>query len=378
MGVSTERGVPGTWSPSSGILWKTPLPGRGTSSPIILGQRIFVPCWSGSADQPRRQMVCLDRATGKILWNTDVPAKGAEEARIREDHGHASSTPAADGERIYAFFGKAGVFAFDHNGKQLWRADVGDRTHGWGTATSPVLFQNLVFINASVESESLVALDKRTGKEVWRAPGIKESWNTPVLVSLPGGKTELVLAIMGKVLGFDPMTGQSLWSAATDIGWYMVPSLVAGDGIVYCIGGRGGGGSLAVRAGGRGDVTATHRLWTSPKGSNVPSPILYNGHLYWVRDSPAVAFCAVAKTGQVVYEERLDDGGQVYASPVLADGRLYYVARNGRTYVLPAAPKFEVLAANELGERGMFNASPAVAGGRLFLRSDQFLYCIGK
>lgn len=377
MGVSAEGGVPVSWNATQGIAWKTELPGPGTSSAIVHGTRVYLTCYSGSSAQPDRHLVCMDRDTGKVLWNSKTAGSGPEEASIREDHGWASSTPATDGERIYVFYGRSGVYAFDIHGRQLWRATVGDRAHGWGSAASPVIYGDLVIINASVESESLVALDRRTGKEVWRANGIKEAWNTPVLVSLPGGKTELVLAMFRKVLGFDPRTGEALWSCDTQIDWYMVPSLVTHDGIVYCIGGRTGG-ALAVRAGGRGDVTATHRVWSGQRGSNVSSPVLHEGRLYWAKDSPAVAYCADAKTGRVLYEERLDGAGQVYSSAILANGNVYYVGRSGRTFVVRAAPRFELVATNDLGERGVFNASPAVAGGKLFIRSDKYLYCIGS
>ncbi len=385
LGVSRERGLPTTWSAAEGIRWKTALPGPGASSPVILGDRIFLTCYTGfgtpespagTPEQLKRHLLCLDRASGKILWNTEVPGRGAEPGTIREGHGYTSSTPAADADRLFTFFGRSGAFAFDHRGRQLWQADVGERTHGWGSAASPVLYRNLVIVNASVESESLVALDRLTGKEAWRAPGIRDSWNTPLLVTLPGGATELVVATFPKVLGFDPASGAPLWLCDTDIGWYMVPSLVASEGIVYCIGGRTGG-ALAIRAGGRGDVTGTHRLWTAPQGSNVSSPVFHGGHLYWAKDSPAMAYCADAKTGQILYEQRFEGVSQVYASPVLAEGRLYYLSRAGRTFVLPAAPRFEILATNDL-EPGTYNASPAVAAGCLFLRSDRTLYCIAR
>ena len=384
LGVSREKNLPTTWSPSENIAWKVDLPGPGTSSPIIFGERIYLTCYTGynlpgqnagSQEDLKRHLLCLNRKDGKLIWNTAVAAKLPEQDRIREGHGYASSTPVADGERIYTFFGKSGAFAFDHNGRQLWQADVGSEIHGWGSAASPVLVGDLVIINASVESESLVALNKKTGKEVWRAEGIKESWNTPLLVALPGGKTEVVVAIQGKVLGFDPASGKQLWSCDTDIRWYMGPSLVAHEGTVYCIGGRSGGG-LAVRAGGRGDVTDTHRVWTGNKGSNVSSPIFHEGRLYWVDDASGIVFCADAESGKVLYEKRLERAGQVYASPVLADGKLYYTSRGGRTFVLAAQPTFEQLATNDLGERTMFNAGVAVADGRIYLRSDKSLYCI--
>jgi outer membrane protein assembly factor BamB len=384
-GTSADA-VPVTWSKTENLAWKTELPGAGTSSPIVLGSKIFLTCYSGfnvpgnpgQMEQLKLKLVCLKRDDGKVLWTKEIAPQLPEQAKIRDDHGYASSTLAADKDRLYAFFGKSGVFAFDHDGKQVWRADVGSKLHGWGSGNSPVLHKNLVIVNASVESESLVALDARTGKEIWRAGGIKDSWNTPILADAGGGRAEVVVAIMGKVLGFDPGTGQQLWSCATDIPWYMVPSLLSHEGVVYAVGGRNGGGALAVRTGGKGDVTSTHRLWMVQKGSNVTSPLLHEGHLYWMNESSGVAFCAEAKTGKIVYEQRVEGAGQIYASPVLADGKIYYLSRNGRTAVVAAKPQFERLALNDFGDRSTFNASPAVAGKQLFVRSDHHLYCLGK
>jgi outer membrane protein assembly factor BamB len=241
-----------------------------------------------------------------------------------------------------------------------------------------VLHKDLVYINASVESGSLIALDRNTGEEKWRAKGINEAWNTPVLVKTETGEEELVMSIQGKVLGFDPLSGKQLWSCDTDITWYMVPCPVAADGIVYVLGGRSGTASLAVRAGGRGDVTKSHRLWTSNKGSNVSSPVLHKEHLYWMNDQGGIAYCAKADSGELVYQKRMDRADQVYASTLLADGKLYYLTRSGRVFVLAAAPEYELQATNDLRDGGQFNASPAVAGNRLLVRSDKFLYCIGK
>ena len=154
--------------------------------------------------------------------------------------------------------------------------------------------------------------------------------------------------------------------------------MVAQDGVIWSLGGRSGVAALAVRAGGRGAVTGTHRLWTSDRGSNVSSPVVHEGHLYWMHETRGTAFCAEAMTGKIVYEERIERAGQVYASPVLAEGRLYYVSRNGRAFVVAAAPEYQLLAVNDLGDGSMFNASGAVTGHRLLLRSDKFLYCLGR
>ena len=386
MGISDATGLPVEWDQSKNLVWKTALPGPGASSPITFGDRVYLTCYTGyfipdepggSLEQLKRHLIAVRLDDGQIVWEKAVAAKLPEEERIR-DHGFAANSVAVDAERVYAFFGKTGVLAFDHDGNQLWQTDVGSKTNGWGTAASPVLYKDLVFINASVESESLVALDRKTGEEKWRAGGIREAWNTPLVVTAASGRQELVVASQGSVLAFDPDSGESLWSCQTDIGWYMVPSVVAADGVVYCLGGRSGTAALAVRAGGSGDVTETHRLWISKKGSNVSSPVYLDGHLYWMHESLGIAFCAKADTGEIVYEERLDRSGQVYASALLGAGRLYYVTRPGKTFVLAAKPQFEQLAVNDLSDRGVFNGSPAVAGNRLLLRSDKYLYCVGK
>lgn len=389
LGRGDAKGVPVAWGDSTNIVWKTILPGPGTSSPITFGNHIFLTCFTGygtSSREPgdmanlKRHLVCLNLADGKIIWNTSVPAELPEQERIREDHGYASSTAAADADRLYAFFGKSGVFAFDHQGKQLWQRKVGDQLNGWGSATSPVLHKNLVIVNASIESESLVALDKETGREVWRSAGIKDSWHAPVFVKAPDGKTEVVVAMFRKVLGIDPETGTQLWRADTGINWYMCPTPVVENGIVYSIGGRNPNGGLAIRAGGRGDITGSHVVWKVNKGSNVPSPVLHDGYLYFAHENLGVVYCVNARSGEVVYEERLEPSpGQIYASPVLVDGKVYFMGRGGKTVVIAAKPKFERLADSALeGNRGAFNASPAIAGNRLLLRSNVALYCVGQ
>jgi outer membrane protein assembly factor BamB len=386
MGLSKASGLPTEWSGQKNVVWKTELSGAGASSPIVFGDRVYLTSYtgyfvpgeeSGSLDQLKRHLLSIDLKSGRLLWDRTVVAKLPEEEKIR-DHGYAANSVAVDAQRVYAFFGKTGVFAFDHSGEQLWKTDVGSKTHGWGTSASPVLYKDLVFINASVESESLFALNRDTGKVVWQADGIREAWNTPVIVKSETGREELVVATQGKVLAFSPSDGKLLWSCNTDIGWYMVPCVVAHEGVVYCLGGRSGTASLAVRAGGSGDVTKTQRLWTSVKGSNVSSPVYQNGYLYWAHESREIAYCLDAKTGEVVYEKRLNRAGQFYSSALLANGKLYYVSREGKTFVLAAKPEYEEVAINDLNDGSVFNASPAVAGDRLLIRSDRFLYCLGE
>jgi outer membrane protein assembly factor BamB len=387
-GISAEKDLPSEWSSQKNIIWKTPLPGPGTSSPITVGKRIFLTSYTGYAldvakpgmmEDLRRHVLCLDRGNGKVIWSKEFQPVLPEHKYAGEGsyHGYSSSTPISDGERLYVFFGKSGVYCFDLDGNQCWQVSVGTGINGWGSAASPLLYKNLLIVNASVESGSLVALNKADGKEVWRTKGIQSAWNTPVLVKAPSGDTELVISVQNRLLGFDPETGKELWNA-DGVHRYVCPSVVAHDGVVYAIG--GGHTSLAVKAGGRGDVTKTHVVWRESKGSNVGSPVYHDGHIYWASDGGGVVYCQEAATGKIVYQQRLEPAsGLIYASPVLADGKIYYVSQHKGTYVVAAKPKFELLARNVFeDDSSRTNASPAVSDGQLLLRTDQNLYCIGK
>ncbi len=390
-GVADATAVPATWSAEENVVWKTALPGFGASSPITLGDRIYLTCYSGyglDADEPgdpadlQHNMVCLSLADGKIIWGKGTEARLPEkeyDAGFIELHGYASSTPTTDGDRVYAFFGRSGALAYTIDGEPVWRAYVGDETHNWGSGTSPVLYKNVLIVNASVESGSLVALDKATGQEVWRVPGIEDSWSTPLIVELSDGSKELVVSMKKKVLGLDPATGEELWQCA-GVNDYVVPAVIAHEGIVYVTGGRKPQ-TLAIRAGGRGDVTDTHVVWEVNEASKVPTPLYHEGYLYWV-DNKGLALCVKADDGEVVYQQRLRDldgaPDKVYASPVLVGDKLFCVTRQSGTLVLAAGPEFELLAQNHLGDPSIFNATAVPAGDRLLIRSDRYLYCIGK
>ncbi|NQU19896.1 MAG: PQQ-binding-like beta-propeller repeat protein, partial [Candidatus Nealsonbacteria bacterium] len=248
-GVSGETALPTTWSETENIVWKTPLPGFGSSSPIVLGENIFLTAYSGygfDSDEPGDQkdlklhVLCIDRTTGKILWDktaeTRLPETEYDGGYVRL-HGYASATPVTDGKAVYTFFGRSGVQAYSLDGELLWEASVGDGLdkRGWGSGASPILAADLVIVNASIESESLVALNKTTGKEVWRAEGIVDSWSTPALVDLPDAKQELVVSMHSKVRGYDPATGKQLWECAS-VEDYVVPAVVVDRGGVYVTG----------------------------------------------------------------------------------------------------------------------------------------------
>ena len=279
------------------------------------------------------------------------------------------------------FFGKAGVLAFDMTGKQLWQTSVGTGSAqmGWGQGTSVILYKETVIVPAFAEGKALVALDKATGKQVWKtdADGFGGCWSSPIIVDLPDGKQELVVSVPYEIWGLDPKTGDFLWFSEGVKEGVICPTLVTQKGVVYAIGGRQGG-AVAVRAGGRDDVTKTHTVWRKNFGSYVTSPVLLGDHLYWVSDR-GIAYCAKTSDGEQVYQQRLSDAGQLYSSVVVANGRLFAVSRENGTYVYPAKPEFESVARNSLdADAGTCNATPAFSDGQMFLRSDRYLYCIGR
>lgn len=407
-GISEDANVPTEWSDTQNLLWKCELPGPGLSCPIIVGDRVFVTCYTGygtsrqnagNMEDLKRHLVCVNRRSGDIVWNRSVAAVQPEDAYegFIQEHGYASHTPTSDGERVYAFFGKSGVVAFDRDGRQLWQTSVGRESglRGWGTASSPILYENLVIVPATAESEALVALDRDTGSEVWRkeATGFSGTWGTPLLVNA-ADRDELILAVPGEIWSFNPRDGKLLWYAEGPQSDYVTTSAVAADGAVYFIGGRPGGG-VAVRLGGEGDVTKTHVLWSENIQGSIPTPVLYGGHLFAFSGDRAT--CVSAETGQVVGRARLGGegdtspaegrrggpggragrGGQSYASPVVVHGRIYLPVRDGTVYVIQADPEMKVLARNRFdSDTSEFHATPAVSDGQLFIRSNKALYCI--
>lgn len=396
-GISESVNVPLEWSETKNLKWKLKLPGPGSSSPIVVGDRVFVTCYSGygtggddeSIQNLKRHLVCADRVKGKLLWARSVDAVQPED-RYRgfiTHHGYASHTPVSDGKRVIAFFGKSGVVAYDLLGKKLWQKSVGTGSgpSGWGTGASPIVYKNLVIVNASAESQALYAFDAQTGKQVWKAEagGLRSSWSTPVIASTKEGKKELVIAVPNEVWGLNPDNGKLLWYAGAKYGSIICPSVVTDQNVVYAIGGRGrGGGSLiAIRTGGRGDVTKTHVLWEGRDGSPVPTPVLYKNRLYCFTDSGFV-FCTDAKTGKRIYKERLLRGGaggnrSTYASMIAANGKLYAVSRFSGTFVIAPGDQFKKTAVNTFSEDdSAFHGTPAISEGLLFLRSDRFLYCV--
>jgi outer membrane protein assembly factor BamB len=385
-GTADERGLPLKWSEKENVVWKARLPGHGVSSPVVLGDRVLVTCYSGYGGKEkggdmtklRRHLVCLDRNTGKPLWQADVAARQPEVewGGPLLQHGYATSTPATDGERVYVCFGKSGTFAFDLAGKQLWHADVGDMLNGFGSGASPALLGDLVIVNATVESGRLQGLEKATGKAVWKVRINGDCWTTPLPVKVPGGGEELVFFARGVLYGFDGPSGKQLWECDCPGPDYVSANPVARDGVVYVMGsGNAGRVCMAVKAGGRGDVTKTHVVWRQKVGASYTSPVLAGDHLYFFSN---LAYCLRADTGEVVFSERLAGLGQEYSSPVAADGRIYLFTRRGKGHVFAVKDSLESLAANDLDAPDGFTASPAVSGGRIFVRSGEDLWCLGE
>lgn len=392
-GSSANVDIPTKWSAQSNLKWKAEIPGAGSSTPIVVGDRVYVTCYSGygtdlnstgNSKSLARHLIALDLNTGKEIWTASVVNTSTEDQfqGFLTEHGYATSTPTSDGENIYAFFGKSGVFAFDKQGKQLWNTSVGTESGSrhWGSSASLIGYKNLIIVNAADESQTIYGLNRQTGEVVWKAEaaGLENTFCTPLLITI-GDRTELVIAVPWEIWGLDPETGKLLWYVETDLDSNICPSVIAKDGIVYAMGGRTGG-SIAVRAGGKGDVAKTHVLWKGTATSYVPSPVIHKDRLYWVNDR-GIALCANAKTGELVYQERIAASGTgrlFYASVSLINNKLYAVSRHGGTFIYETGDKFTQITNNKHMDETAFNASPVITGNHLLLRSNSHIYCIAQ
>ena len=406
-GVANEAKPPVAWSETENLKWKTPLPGPGSSSPIVVGDKVYVTCYSGyglDKENPgnladlKRHLICLDVKTGEVVWDETVPGAPEEDpySGMLTEHGYASSSPACDGKQIFMFCGKSGVVAFDMEGNQQWQVSVGTSSgqQHWGSGASPILCGNAVIVNASDESSALVALNKADGKEIWReeASGIGNNWSTPILMETSAGP-EVVMGVAGELWGINPETGKLRWLVATSGGNTKSSSLVAAEDVVYSLGSREDD-TIAVRTGGTGDVTDSNVLWSSNLRGGIGSPLVHDGYLYSF--SRGIANCVSTADGKEVYQERYTEagggggrggggrgrggpGGADYSSPVLADGKIYLTTRKGSVLVFKAGPDFELLATNTFDSDGSdFSGTPAIAGDDLLIRSNRFLYCVGN
>ena len=414
LGVSSETGLPTEWAPAAqstpavNILWKTEIPGRGHSSPIVWGDRIFVttsfkgelvpgrkaPVHRDFSNQPGYvhpdavdieykhtvKVVAIHATSGRIVWE-----RTAYEGLMFDDHHrkntYASPTMATDGKLAFAFFESLGIYAYDLDGSLKWHADLGGIIKaGLGPGTSPVLYENLVILQCDQEMGAgsfIVGLDRATGEEQWRtARTNRRSWATPLLVRV-GDHDELIASGAESVIAYDPATGKERWRA-NGTQSHPIPSPVAGHGLVFMTAGSQAKRALAIRLGGSGNITDSPSIvWRYNKGTAyVPSPILYGKYLYLTTDTGLLT-CLDAMTG-----ERLYEGGRVpvpatfTASPVAFDDRLLLTSEDGETFAIKAGPAHEVLRTNSVGEP--VYASPAIANGRIYIRGERHLFAIGR
>jgi outer membrane protein assembly factor BamB len=404
-GISTETGVPLEWSESKNIAWKTAIPGRGHSSPIVWGDRVFLttsiegpivpgaeavrhyhrgqeylhPDSVGANHSYTMKLLCLDLKSGRVLWEKTVYEGTVHDNRHKKNT-YASATPATDGRFIYLSFEAEGVYCYDFDGKKIWKTSLGKIAKGgMGPGTSPVLYENLVILQCDQEygeGSFIAAVDKKTGKEVWRVSrDQRRSWATPLLIKT-AQRTEMVTSGPNKIISYDPSTGRELWSAPGVVS-NPIPSPVAGKGLVFVTAGSDAKRAFAIRLGGSGDLAGTSNVvWSYDKGTAyVPSPILYNEYLYLVTDAGAIT-CIEAGTGKVVYQTRIPMAARFTASPVAFEGKILFVSEDGDSFILKAGPTPEILNANALGEPVF--ASPAIISGRILIRGQDNLYCIAN
>lgn len=373
-GLTAGGAYPDRWSSTQNVLWKKPVPGRGNSSPIVWGDRIFL---TTAHDGGRRMsLLSYRRSDGALLWEVDAPTGRSES--VHQKNGHASATPSTDGERVYVSFGSRGLMAFDFAGKVVWHQDIGAMTNYWGTAGSPLLYKDRVILYQDQSRGSFIAAyNARTGAQLWRtARDASVGWGTPAAIHA-AGRDEIIVNGQYAVVAYNPDTGRELWRA-NGTTMEAIPTPVVGHGLVFSASGRAGP-TLAIRPGGQGDVTRTHVAWSSPRGSPfVPSPVLFGDYLYMVNDMTSIATAFEAVSGRTAWQGRLGAAMRegFSASPVALEGKVFFTNDDGETFVVRAGGTFELLHTNDIGEATL--ASPALVDGRWYIRTDANLFAIGR
>lgn len=393
-GLSSETGLPVKWGPQSNVVWKTPLPGPGHSSPIVWQDRIFLTVFrpgSGGAGTVTRSIagllsmgvsvkgqlvvLCIDRTNGKVLWERAVATESIED--VHPTNSPASPTPVTDGKYVYVYFGSFGLVCFDFDGRKIWEHRLGPFPNEWGSASSPILYNNMVILNCDTDGEDfLLAVDKMTGKTIWRAARrVTRSWPVPMMWSTEG-RDQIVVSGSERVVAYDPSNGREIWTA-DGLSTWVIPTPVAAHGLLFVAAdGPGGDIIMALKPGGRGNITSSHVAWRYQRSAPyTASPIVVGEYLYTVKNG-GIMTCLQAKTGQLVWQERLPARGEYYASPVAVEGRIYVISEDGEVTVVAAKPTFEVVGTSRMQERTM--ASPAVSGGQIYIRTDSALWSVGN
>lgn len=423
-GISTESGFATEWSRETNVRWRVELPEPGNSTPIVWGDRVFVTQQMDGGK--RRTLLCLDRKTGEKLWQKGVDAPEME--RTHETNPYCSPSPVTDGERVIAWFGSAGLVAFDMEGNQLWQRPLGKVDHAFGYGSSPVIYGELCFLNFGPGTrEFAFAVDKQTGEIVWEheAPrpefsfrdfeddeeeegedeedendededdgdeddeededegddaddddeediDIFGTWSTPIVVS-----GEVIFCFRDEITAFEPTTGEQIWTYK-GIGPMMKATPVAGEGILVALGGIESG-SLGLRLGDKGLLTDSHLAWKKPRaGGRIGAGVIQDGHLYANKENGIVE-CLDLESGEVVWQQRLggtDGRSEIWSSLILTDGKIYVINQKADVFVLAASPEYQLIATNSLAE--MTNSSVVGSQGDLFIRTHEALWCIGS
>lgn len=382
-GIAHEERAPLRWGPAQNVLWKSPLPGPGNSSAIVVRGRVFVTCAENQGK--RRRLYCYERKTGTVLWARTVEVDDVEPTHPTNPY--CASTPAAGDSHVIVWHGSAGVFCYDLDGAPVWKTDLGPVHHDWGYASSPILDHGKVILNFGPGARTfLAALELRTGALLWKCEepgGLNEtskhmigSWTTPLVVKVDG-KDQVLCAMPTRVIACDAETGELRWfcdGLADDKALLIYPSPLVWNGFGIAAAGWVNSPVMGFKLGGSGDVTKSNRVWQARQAQQIGSGVVVDGYAYVVTGSPSVAQCVECQTGKVRWSNRLDTG-ESWGSLIYAAGRFYITSRRGATSVFRAGPDtFELLAQNDLGEPS--NATPAVSDGQLFLRTDRNVYCI--
>jgi outer membrane protein assembly factor BamB len=397
-GVSKTADPPVEWSETKNIRWKVEIPGRGSGTPVIWGDKVFVlsavpvgvepaaahaPLGGSPTRVPHKFVImALDRKTGKVVWEKTAREHTPHEGSHNQWGTYASSSAFTDGERVYAFFDSFGLYAYDMNGKLLWEKDLGDKKmrQEFGEGQTPALHGNRIVVQWDHQGQSFItALDKLTGNELWRTNRQEiDSWGTPLVVERDGG-AQVIATAMNKVIGYDLETGKAVWESP-GLTMNPIPSAVQEEGILIAMSGFRGNRLRAIRlADAKGDISASGaEIWSIDHDTPyVPSPLLYSGIVYFLKSNSGILSAYDVKTGRPHYTlQRLDGVPNVFASPVGAQGRVYFPGQEGTTLVIKHGPAFEVLAKNALDDG--FEASPALVDSELYLRGRKYLYSIGK
>lgn len=392
IGTSDEKNLPVKWSATENIRWRVALPEPGNSTPIVSRGYVFVTQAVGD----ERTLMCFDRRDGSLLWQKGVTTK--EREPTHETNPYCPASPVSDGQRVIASFASDGLFCYDFEGNELWRrTDLGRQIHIWGGGASPAIHGDLCFLNFGPgETTYLLAVNKRTGDTVWKKDeetgygkpatpdvvgGNREradfigSWSTPTLMKVEG-QDQVLMSWPRRLAAYDPKTGDELWTCS-GLNPLVYTSPIYAGSVVVAMGGFGGT-SIAVRAGGSGDVTEERRLWRVEKTpQRIGSGVIHDGHIY-IHNDPGIAECYDLKSGQRVWRERLSGDGSTganWSSVMLAAGNCYTINQGGDCFVFKASPKFELVSVNSLGESS--NSSIVPSNGELFIRTHKSLWCIG-